>query len=89
MEACAAGSIPVSSTMEQIEYDKLKRKAVNALNYAVRSGRMVRKPCMKCGKKAQAHHDDYSKPLKVKWLCPKHHIQHHMKIYRKHYPKQS
>jgi len=40
------------------------------LNSAVRSGKVVRLPCMVCGfPKAQAHHEDYSKPLDVIWLC--------------------
>jgi hypothetical protein len=44
---------------------------------AIRDGRLIRKPCEKCGKKAQAHHDDYSKPLDVRWLCFKHHREFH------------
>lgn len=37
-------------------------------------GRLVRKPCEACGsEKSQAHHDDYSKPLDVRWFCFKHH----------------
>jgi len=44
---------------------------------AIRDGKLLRKPCEKCGKKAQAHHDDYLKPLQVRWLCPKHHAEHH------------
>jgi hypothetical protein len=31
-----------------------------------------------CGEpEAQAHHDDYAKPLDVRWLCNKHHREHH------------
>jgi len=26
-----------------------------------------------------AHHDDYSKPLQVRWLCDLHHREHHRK----------
>ena len=35
-------------------------------------------PCEVCGAtKAQAHHCNYSKPLDVRWLCPKHHAEWH------------
>ena len=44
---------------------------------AVRSGRLKRQLCVKCGAKAQCHHDDYSKPLDVMWLCPFHHGERH------------
>ena len=39
---------------------------------AVRAGRLERPDrCEGCGleKRLHAHHDDYSKPLKVRWLC--------------------
>jgi ribosomal protein S27AE len=45
---------------------------------AIRDGIIERKPCEVCGaSKAEAHHDDYSKPLDVRWLCKKHHMEHH------------
>ena len=52
-----------------------KRKAHHAVNNAVRDGRLVKLPCEKCGstKRVHGHHDDYSKPLEVRWLCPLHH----------------
>lgn len=28
-------------------------------------------------RKANAHHDDYAKPLEVRWLCALHHQRHH------------
>jgi ribosomal protein S27AE len=41
---------------------------------------LIKQPCEVCGNlKAQAHHDDYSKPLQVRWLCQKHHTEHHQK----------
>ena len=55
----------------------VKRKAVNAVNNALRDGRLERQPCETCGAIAQAHHDDYSKPLDVRWLCTKHHAEWH------------
>lgn len=39
---------------------------------------LERKPCEVCGAaKAEAHHDDYSKPLDVRWLCKRHHAEVH------------
>lgn len=50
-----------------------------AVNHATRSGRLASQPCEKCGRHdAQAHHDDYSKPLDVRWLCPPHHRAEHV-----------
>ena len=41
---------------------------------------MVKKPCEICGAtKVDAHHDDYTKPSEVRWLCRKHHNEHHRK----------
>ena len=46
--------------------------------WAIESGALVRQPCELCGAiKVDAHHDDYSKPLEVRWLCRKHHLLHH------------
>jgi hypothetical protein len=47
-----------------------KVKARRALQHEVRLGRIKRQPCERCRKpNADAHHDDYSKPLDVRWLC--------------------
>jgi hypothetical protein len=42
-----------------------------AVNNAVRDGRLVRKPFEGCGTtiRVEAHHDDYAKPLEVRWFC--------------------
>lgn len=48
---------------------------------AINQGILIKQPCEKCGKvKVDAHHDDYSKPLDVRWLCRKHHLEHHRTI---------
>lgn len=61
-----------------IQKNPLKRAAHVACNNAIRDGRIKKFPCEICGKeKAQAHHDDYSKPLDVRWLCTKHHAEWH------------
>lgn len=56
-----------------------KRRSVNRVKFvasylttnAIRDGRLIRQPCESCGatENIQAHHDDYSKPLEVRWLC--------------------
>lgn len=58
-----------------------KYKAREIFKSAVRSGKITRLPCGVCGDfKVQGHHDDYSKPLEVRWLCNKHHRDHHRRI---------
>lgn len=47
-----------------------KYHARNAVSSAVRDGRLTPLPCEGCGSgRVQAHHDDYAKPLAVRWLC--------------------
>lgn len=56
-----------------------KGRAAQKLRDAVRKGEMVRQPCEVCNEPdAQGHHTDYSKPLEVRWLCPKHHKEEHL-----------
>ena len=41
---------------------------------ALRDGRLTRQPCEVCGSlRTEMHHDDYSRPLDVRWLCKVHH----------------
>lgn len=56
-----------------------KYKAQTAVGNAVRDGRLSREPCKTCGSTAyvHAHHQDYSKPLDVTWLCAAHHHRRH------------
>ena len=63
----------------------LATKARRKVAYEIRVGRLQRKPCevFGCDKKAGAHHDDYSKPLAVRWLCPEHHAAWHVEQRRK------
>lgn len=58
-------------------------KARGDANHAIRDGLLVRKPCEVCGaRKVEAHHDDYAKPLDVRWLCKLHHTELHYAIDR-------
>ena len=54
-----------------------KYKATNMVNNAIRDKKLFSEPCF-CGEeKTVAHHDDYDKPLNVRWLCQAHHKQWH------------
>jgi hypothetical protein len=54
-----------------------RKKANDAVNNAIRDGKLTRLPCFVCGEKAVAHHPDYDAPLDVVWLCVPHHRQAH------------
>lgn len=59
----------------------VKRAAQLMVGRAVRAGRLIRPAaCQECGfaSRVHGHHDDYSKPLEVRWLCtPCHAKAHH------------
>lgn len=55
-----------------------KFAARKAANHAITAGYLVRQPCEVCGAlEVHGHHDDYSQPLAVRWLCHKHHMEYH------------
>lgn len=54
-----------------------KRRAQKRVANAIRNGRLKRLPCEVCGGLAEAHHDNYDKPLAVRWLCLVHHRELH------------
>lgn len=59
-----------------------KNSARHISKHAIESGKLVRQPCEKCGSEpTEAHHDDYSKPLDVRWLCKPCHGQEHRKTH--------
>ena len=54
-------------------------RARNMVQKAIEKGILVRRDCETCGSpdSVEAHHDDYSKPLNVRWLCKKCHFAWH------------
>lgn len=57
-----------------------KVAARNAVNAAVKRGELLKPTdCEMCGqqRKVAGHHDDYSKPLQVRWLCAACHGKEH------------
>ncbi|AIC29674.1 hypothetical protein IE4771_PA00168 (plasmid) [Rhizobium etli bv. mimosae str. IE4771] len=51
-----------------------------AVQRAVKAGELEKQTCEVCGiEMVDAHHDQYDDPLKVRWLCRRHHtrLQHY------------
>jgi hypothetical protein len=67
----------------------VQNSAVCKAGYAIRSGKLKPCPCETCGSTTniQAHHDDYNKPLDVRWLCHSCHTILHV-AKRKHMRKE-
>jgi hypothetical protein len=64
--------------LRQKQRHPLQEAARVAVHNALRRGEMVRLPCEVCGEpRSEGHHDDYTKPLDVRWLCRTHHVEHH------------
>lgn len=51
---------------------------------AILRGELKPGRCEVCGtdKQIDAHHDDYAKPMSVRWLCRRHHVAHHQALSR-------
>lgn len=61
---------PPSYIKEYRKNHPKKYAATNMVNNAIRGGKLFREPCEECGEnKTHAHHDDYAKPLNIRWLC--------------------
>jgi hypothetical protein len=56
-----------------------KENARQQVKSAVRNGSLMRGACVVCGTMArvEGHHEDYSRPLHVIWLCKAHHLALH------------
>lgn len=60
-------------------FNPMKRAAHVLVGNRVKNGQLAKKSCQMCGTEigVHAHHDDYSKPLDVMWLCTVHHKARH------------
>ena len=74
----------VSSQLKWNRANPLAKWAHRALASAIRLGLVDRQPCEVCGAVhgvdgvvIHGHHDDYERPKDVRWLCQRHHRQHH------------
>lgn len=58
-----------------------RKKARSILNHYLRDKKIKRPSCEVCGSlNTEAHHDDYDRPLDVKWLCFIHHRERHKQL---------
>lgn len=61
--------------------DVQKRRARAWVATNVRRGNIAREPCEVCGAaETEGHHDDYSKPRDIRWLCRTHHMALHRRV---------
>lgn len=60
--------------------DKKKVRARWTVNNLKRTGKLIPKPCEKCGNPiSEAHHPDYEQPKLIRWLCVRCHGAEHAK----------
>lgn len=58
-----------------------KNRAHQLVSDAIREGRLTRKPCINCGaSNGEAHHEDYSNPFDITWLCKGCHMKRHVEL---------
>jgi hypothetical protein len=66
------------------EMTKEQKRKANARAYAnayQRRGKLAKMPCEKCGSPlAEKHHNDYGRPLTIRWLCRPCHLAAHRAI---------
>lgn len=61
-----------------VSRNPVKRRAHEKVKDAKSRGDLVPAPCEVCGEtNVDAHHEDYNKPLEVRWLCRRHHAKIH------------
>lgn len=70
--------------MADIQSEDIKNHARYLTRRAIEAGQLIRQPCERCGSDAEAHHEDYSNPFAVRWLCRLHHRQEHKRLRRLH-----
>lgn len=68
-----------ASRKRYVERNRIKMYARGVLRRAVQNGEIKRGKCVVrgCKKPTHGHHEDYTKPLDVIWMCERHHKDYH------------
>lgn len=84
----------VNQRRQSIRHDKRypeRARARDLVQRALRAGKIKRLPCKVCGvrhgqrlpdgstAKVEAHHEDYSRPYDIEWVCTEHHREPYIK----------
>jgi len=57
---------------------QIRRKTRRKTNDLLKVGKLKKRPCLVCeNKDVIPHHEDYSNPFSVLWLCEEHHKDYH------------
>lgn len=61
---------------------KLKHRVRSLTRSYIKAGILIKEKCEICRtmKNIEAHHDNYTKPMDIRWLCRKHHREHHRNL---------
>lgn len=76
-----AKTVAYQAQAEWRRRNPLARWSHVAVASALKRNLIEKKPCEVCGEvKVDAHHDDHSRPLQIRWMCRLHHRQHHQRL---------
>ena len=76
-KACHAAATRKWRKNHQItDEERIRSNCRSYLNVYVKKGYVKKGPCIFCGitERIEGHHEDYSKPLEVIWICRGHHV---------------
>jgi hypothetical protein len=79
LRAIAGGAAALNKLWES--KNREKALAHRKVETHVKLGNIQKMPCERCGSlNVHAHHENYSRPLEIMWLCPIHHKQRHKEL---------
>ena len=63
-----------NSHLLKLEETRRRANCRSYTNVYIRRGRIKKLPCEVCGNiEVEVHHENYSNPLQIRWLCKRHH----------------